>query len=376
MKKIVLCLVLASGFYTFVAAQDTCVYFLTPDALVQKEVVLKSANRMFDLNLMIGVKWLQIDNKIQLIFDRKTVQGNDFLLLLFPMTAKPQPVKTAIDCKSRKALLWSKLKSADAQYLKYFIKSDSLKIDDFKDCYKSLANNNEEEFTFERMGTEDFIISLPGFFVVKTEKRPWYTLSKRNKKVQFVTQPVDLHIHFPRIPVAPDKCEMGDKVVAYIEAYKKKLDEDITDLLDAQKNKNCTYFNLLKDIMRRTFVELNDKCERYAAECEEVASTIKVYNDAFDRIFTEQCSAPAVQASTTACSLSESELSSINNRLKNLQMKINVKKRNNVSPAEESKEYRTIKTTILPRLTPECRKRYKQAIDALESYCVNIESLL
>jgi len=373
MKKIVLSIIMATGFYAFVAAQDTCVYYLTPDVLVQKEVTLKSANQMFDLNLMINVKWLQIENKVQLIFDRKTVQGNDFFMLLFSMSNKPQPVKAAIDCKSRKALLWSKLKSADSQYLRYFLKSDSLKIEDYGDCYKSLASNNEEEFTFELRGTEDFIISLPGFFVVKKEKRPWYTLSRRDKKVQFVTRPVDLYIQFERKPVAANRCEIAPNVVAYIEAYRKKQDEDITDLLDAQKNRNCTYFNLLKDIMRRTFVELNDKCERYT-ECETVAAAIKVYNGAFEKAFAEQCTAPA--APTATCSLSESELSSINNRLKNLQMKINVKKRNSESPDEEAKEYRMIKSSILPRLTPECRRRYKQLIDALESYCVNIESLL
>jgi hypothetical protein len=269
--------------------------------------------------------------------------------------------------------LWSKLKSAESQYLKYFLKSDNLKIEDFRDCYKSLANNNEEEFTFEFKEQEDFVISLPGFFVVKTEKRPWYSFSKRDKKVQFVTQPFDLHIQFERKPEAPDKCENAPTVVAYIEAYKKKLDEDIVDLLEAQKNRNCTYFNLLKDIMRRTFVELNDKCERFT-ECETVAEAIKAYNDAFEKVYEEQCSAPAAPAAT--CSLSESELSSINNRLRNLQMKINVKKRNSESTDEEAKEYRSIKTTIIPRLTPECRRSYKAAIDALESYCVNIENLL
>ena len=373
MKKIVLSIIMAAGLYAFAAAQDTCVYYLTPDVAVQKEVTLKSANQMYDLNLMVSAKWLQIDNKIQLIFDRKSSQGNDFLLLLFSMSEKSVPVSTAIDSKSGKKSLWSKLKSADAQYLRYFLKSDNLKIEDFRDNYKSLANNNEEEFTFELKEFEDFIITLPGFFVVKTEKRPWYSFSKRDKKVMFVTQSFDLHIQFERKPVAPDRCEIAPTVVAYIDAYKKKLDEDIVDLMEAQKNKSCTYFNLLKDIMRRTFVELNDKCERFT-ECETVAEAIKTYNNAFEKAYEEQCTAPAAPAAT--CSLSETELTSINNRLRNLQMKINVKKRNNESSDEEAKEYRSIKTTILPRLTPECRKRYKAAIDALESYCVNIESLL
>ena len=366
---------MAAGFYSFVAAQDkdACVFYLTPDVMVQNEITLQSANLMFDMKLMVGVKWLHIENKIQLVFDRKTVQGNDFLLLLFPMSKKPVSVGAAVDCKSGKKLLWSKLKSSDAKHLNFFLRSDKLVIEDFSNCYKTLANNNEEEFTFKLTGEEDFVITLPGFFVVKTEKRPWYAFSKRDKKVQFVTQPFDLYIQFERKPETPNKCEIAPAVVAYIETHKKKLDEDITDLLAAQKNNSCTYFNLLKDIMRRTFVELNDKCERYTY-CEEVAAAIKIYNDAFEKAFAEQCSAPAAPAAT--CSFSESELTSINNRLRNLQMKINVKKRNNESLDDEVKEYRQIKTTILPRITPECRKRYKPAIDALESYCVNIEGLL
>ena len=373
MKKIVLLMILATGFFTTVAAQDTCVYYLTPDVLVHKDIVLKSTNEMFDLSLRVSVKWHEIDNKVQLIFDRKSVQGNDMFLLLFSLSHQSVPVGSAIDCKSRNKVLWSKLKSADAQYMKYFIQSDNLIMEDFFDCYKTLASNNEEEYTFELKEFEDFVITLPGFFVVKTEKRPWYSFSKRNKKVQYVTKPVDLYIQFERKPVTADKCEIGPTVVAYIEAHKNKLDEDIVDLLEAQKNRSCTYFNLLKDILRRRFVELNDKCERYT-NCEEVAAAIKVYNDAFNKVFAEQCTAPVAQAA--ACTLSESELSSINNRLRNLQMKINVKKRNNESTDEEVKEYRTIKTTIIPRLTAECRKRYKPLIDALESYCVNIESLL
>ena len=364
---------MAAGFYTLVAAQDkdACVFYLTPDVMVQNEITLQSANLMFDMKLMVGVKWLQIENKIQLVFDRKTVQGNDFLLLLFPMSKKPVSVGAAVDCKSGQKLLWSKLKSSDAKHLNYFLRSDKLTIEDYSNCYKTLANNNEEEFTFKLNGEEDFVITLPGFFVVKTEKKSGLFSSKRDKKVQFVTKPFELKIQFKRKPGVANRCEIAPSVVAYIEAYKKKLDEDAVDLLDAQKNRSCTYFNLLKDIMRRTFVELNDKCERYTV-CEDVALAIKKYNDTFEKAYAEQCSAPPA----AACSFSESELSSINNRLKNLQMKINVKKRNNESRDEETKDYRAIKTTILPRLTPECRKTYKQLIDALESYCVSIESLL
>ena len=374
MKKLILSLILASGFHALVAAQDTCIYYLTPDKQVQKEIVLKSTNELFDLKLKLGVKWFQVENKIQLVFDRKTVTGNDLFILLLSMSKKNEPIKSAIDCKSMKKPLWSKLKSEDSKYMQHFIKSDNLVIDNYSNCYRSLANNNEEEFIFDLKEFEDFVISLSGAFVVKTEKRPWYTFSKRDKKVQFKTKPLDLHIQFERKPVI-DTCGIAEKVVAYIGAYNKILQEDTQELMEAQRTKSCLFFNLLKDKMRRTFVELNDKCERYTV-CPDVAAAIKTYNDAFEKAFKEECVAAAAPVRTSNCTLSESELTSFNNRLKNLQMKINVKKRNSESADDEMKEYRTIKAAIVPRITPECRRSYKQSIEALESYCTNIESLL
>jgi len=375
MKKIFLLMTLLTGSYSLIAAQDTCVFYLTPDVQVQKEVVLKSASEIYDLNLMLGVKWLQVDNKIHLLFDRKTVKGNDSYILLFPMLKRTQSIKEVTDCKSGKKTLWSKLKSADSKSMQYFLSSDNLKIEEYLNCYKLLPNNNEEEFVFELNEFDDFVLSLPGFFVVQSEKRPWYTFSKRDKKVLFKTKPFDLNIQFERKPVV-DTCGIADKVVTYIEAYRKILDEDSQELLTAQKNKSCIFFSHLKDKIRRTFVELNDKCERYN-KCPEVATVIKSYNEAFEKIYNEQCVAAAAAPSRTAtCSLSESELSLFNNRLKNLQMKINVKKKNSESISDESKEYREIKAAVAPRITPECRKSYKQYIDALENYCAIIESLL
>ena len=374
MKKIILLMTLLTGIYSSVAAQDTCSFYLTPDVQVQKEVVLKSTSEVFDLNLMIGVKWLQVDNKIHLLFDRKAVKGNDSYILLFPMMIKTHPIREVADCKSGKKTLWSKLKSEDSKSMQYYLKSDNLTIDNYTDCYKLLPNNNEDEFFYELKEPDDFVISLTGFFVVKSEKRPWYTFSKRDKKVLFRTKPFDLHIQFERKPVI-DTCAINEKVVAYIEAYKKILDEESQELMTAQKNKSCIFFNLLKDKIRRTFIELNSKCERYTS-CIEVASAIKDYNEAFEKIFSTTCVAAAAPAKAASCTLSENELTLINNRLKNLQMKINVKKKNNESISDESKEYREIKTAIVPRLTPECRKNFKSYIDALENYCGIIEGLL
>ena len=373
MKRIFLVMIIATGFYSLVAAQDTCLFHLPPDVQVQKEVVLKSTNDMFDLNLKIGVKWFEVENKIQLLFDRRTVTGNDLFILLFSMSPKTELISDFTDCKSGKKVLWTKLKSEDSKSLQYFIQSDNLKIENYMFCYKSLANNNEEEFAFDLKEFEDFRISLPGFLVVKTEKRPWYSFSKRDKRVMYKTKPFDLYIEFERIEEVVDNvCAIAERVVPYIEHHKRMLDEETQELLAAKKNNSCIFFNLLKDKMRRTFVELNDRVERYT-HCEDIAAAIQVYNNAFETVFKEECTAPVRTAS--ACTLSENELSSINNRLRNLQMKINVNKRNNASADSEFKEYRSIKAAILPRITPDCRKSFRQAIEAFESYCVNIESL-
>jgi len=374
MKKIILLMTLVTGFYSSVAAQDTCSFYLTPDVQVQKEIVLKSASGLFDLNVMVGIKWLQVDNKIHLLFDRKEVKGNDSYILVFPMLKQTRLIKEVADCKSGRKTLWSKLKSEDSKSMQYFLRSENLTIDNYMDCYKLLPNNNEDEFVYEIKELEDFVISLPGFFVVKSEKRPWYAFSKRDKKVLFKTIPFDLNIQFEHKQVF-DTCAIAEKVINYIEAYKKILDEDSQELLAAQKNKSCVFFNLLKSKMRTTFVDLNSRCERYTT-CGEVGATIKEYNQAFEKIFSETCVAAATPARAATCTLNENELTMINNRLKNLQMKINVKKKNNESTSDESKEYKEIKTSILPRLTPECRKSYKAYIDALENYCSIIDGLL
>ena len=328
---------------------------------------------MFDFNMMFSVKWLQLENKIQLVLDRKSVKGNDLFFLLLSMSKKNEPIKSAVDIKSQKKSLWSKLKSNDTKNTRYFLSSPNLKIENYANGFKLLANNNEEEFVFDMNETEDFKIQLPGFLVVKTEKRPWWTLSKRDKKLQFITKPLDLVIQFEKKNVS-DTCAMAEQVIAYIEAHKKMLAEESEELLEAQKNKNCLYFTALKEIMYRKFVDANARCERYAKACPEVALAVQGYKEAFEAIYKEQCTAPARPAAS-ACSLSESELSSVNNKLRTLQMKITVKKKDGINADNEFKDYRTIKTAVTSRLTPDCQKQYKNAIDAFINYCTTIESL-
>jgi len=358
------------GAVSFSNAQDAYVYDLQPDVYVTNEVVLKGLNATDELKLTVGVKWMQKENQIRLTFDRKTTAGNDASFLLFPLVNKKAFINDITDCKSQKKPLWSK--SEGLNYLHYFLESDNLDITGFKNCYKSLANNNEEEFNFEIKNPEDFTINLTGIYVAKTVKKPWYFFSSRDKKIEYKADSIALTMRLPQNKQII-RCDNSEQVVAYINAQKQILEIDHADLMDAQKNQNCTLFGLLKDIIRRKFVETNDKCEKYTAICEEIAQAIKGYNDEFESIQNEQCKSSVSVSS--ACNLSEQEITSINNRLKNLQMKINVKKKDGSSPDAEYKEYQSIKTTVNQKLTPDCRRRYKSLIDAYNSYCTRIESL-
>jgi len=149
--------------------------------------------------------------------------------------------------------------------------------------------------------------------------------------------------------------------------------KDYEELIEAQKKQNCTLFGLIKDKIRGVHSTTNENCEKYT-NCEIIAATLKTYNDKVESALREECKSAPVTAAT--CTLSESELSAINNRLKNLQMKINVKKKDGASTAEELREFQSIKNAVNPKLTNECRRRYRNLIDAYNSYCTVIDGLL
>ena len=362
-------------FTTFVAiAQDIYEYDVRPEELISKEVILKGPFERDELKIMLGVKWWEIDQRIQLVFDRKNVSSNDAFLLFFPFFNKKTDIKGIVDCKFKKKNVWTKSKSAQLKYMTYFLESDHLYITNFSQCYRSLASNNEEEFEFMLKNVEnEFKISLNGLYIARSSKRPWYTFSKRDKKLEFKVQPIDLLIRMPVVEPEKDVCEIAAKVVPYISVINELMLKKYDELIDAQKKQNCALFGLIKDSIRRVQNETNEKCEKYT-NCETIASALKAYNDKVESALREECKTKT--GPTAACTLSESELSAINNRLKNLQMKINVKKKDGDSTAEELREFQSIKNAVNPNLTTECRKKYKNLIDAYNSYCTVIEGLL
>ncbi len=360
---------------SFALAQQTVEFDLKPDEQTQKEIVLKGPLPTDELRIMMGIKWFEMDHRIQLVFDRKTLNDIDDPLLLFPFYEHKEGIKGVKDCKSHKKLLWTKIKDSDLSNMAYFLKSDHLTINDYKHCYRTLAKNNEEEFFYDLSVVEhEFSIQLNGLFVIKHERRPWFYFSSRDKKILYKCDPVTLQIRLELRPEAAEVCEISAVVIPYVKRVHEIMLEDREELLSAQKSQSCTYFGLLKDKIRRMFVETNDKCEKYV-DCEEIAAALKEYNDICLSLFDETCKSATVATASAACTLSETELSSINSRLKTLQMKINIKKKDGNSTAEEYKDYQSIITTVNPKLTQDCRKRYKNLIDAYTSYCTVIEGL-
>jgi len=354
-------------------AQDKYEFEVKPDGNVTKEVTLKGGKND-PLKLKIKVEWKAQENRIGLTFDRKSLSDNDAYLLFFPLLADKKSFKKVVDCKLQKKTLWSKTVNAKSNPMSYFLRSDNLFINDQKNCYLSLANNNEEEFSFTaKRFTEDFSIELSSLFVAKQQKKPWFTFSKKDKKLLFKANPVTLVIRpeQPK-PVEPDKCETEDIALGYINAHHTILASNIISLKEALNKKNCTFFGLLMENIKNTYNEVNEKCSKYL-DCEAISQALKKYNLECEIIMREECVVktppPAV------CNLSENELTSINSLLKNLQMRINVKKKDGVSTVEEYREYQSIKTNVNPKLTQECRRRFGNLIDAYTNYCTVIESL-
>jgi len=371
MKKAIMYLIILTVAAFTAHAQKTYQFDMKPDIPVTKEVVLEGIQNTDELKIALKVEWKTSDDRLHLTFDRKTVNENDVYLLLFPLLWEKKPLSEVADCRLQKRSLYSKTLNVNSTKTGYFLTAENLIITNLFNCYRSLANNNVEEFAFEMKNVEDdFTIALTDLYVAKTQKKSWF--SKKDKKLLFKVKPVTLQMIPEKKPVKPDNCAMAGVVVPYIQAQHTVLKTYIDELKDARQKQNCTVFGLFMDKIRRTFVELNDKCERFA-DCEQIAEALKIYNKDVESAMEETCKAPVQQASS--CNVSENELISINNMLRNLQMKINVKKKDGASTVEEYKDFQAIKNAVNPKLTPECRKRYKGLTDAYTSYCTVIQGL-
>ena len=375
MKKVIIYLIILTGATFTALAQKVYQFDMKPDVPVTKEVVLEGVQTADELKIAVKVEWKTSDDRLHLTFDRKSLNENDVFLLLFPLLWEKKPLNELADCRLQKKSIYSKTLNVNSTKTTYFLTAKNLIVANMFNCYRSLANNNEEEFAFEMKNVEDdFTIGLNELFVAKTQKKSWF--SKKDVKVLFSVKPVTLLMipeKKPVVPEKPDNCSMENVVLPYINAQHTALKTYIEELKDAQKKQSCMIFGLFMDKIRRTFIELNDRCERFK-DCETIMSALQIYNKDVEAAMQEECKAPPQR--TASCSISESEMNAVNNMLRNLQMKINVKNKDGVSTAEEYKDFQAIKNTVNPRLTAECRRAYKGQIDAYTGYCTVIQGLI
>ena len=354
------------------SAQDRYEFDVKPDEFVSQDITLKG-NKNDQLKLKVKVGWKAQENRLSLTFDRKSVSENEAYLLFFPLLANKKPFKKVNDCKFQKNALWSKSVKAKTNPMSYFLKSNNLLIKDYQNCYLSLANNNEEEFSYEAKSfAEPFSVELTELFVARHQKRPWYKFSSRDKRLLFKAEPISLLIRPEKPAVVVDKCIQEEMTIAYINAHHSILSSNSAALKEAQAKRNCTYFDVLKETIRSVKNEVNQKCSKHL-ECDAIDVALKKYNLECDIILREECT-PQTQTAAV-CNLTENELMSINSMLKNLQMKINVKKKDGLSTADELREFQSIKNNVNPKITNECRRRFKNLIEAYTNYCTVIEGL-
>ncbi len=371
MKRIITLAVLFIGISIGARAQDSQRYHFTfSDFSNQKDttVLFRNPQSQEGVKVRLDVNWDKKQKSLKLTFDRKSVPGNDFDILFFPLSTEQTTVKEIIDCKSLKKTLWHAGNGANLNPVRYFMEADSLDRIRPNNCFAYLPNNNEIDFTFDTPETHTITIRLNGLYVGKVAKRPWYTFSGRDKKIEYKAEPVTITLHYQQ--EAPTD-RMEEKVVAFLQEQMTKLDGDAKYLFESQQARNCNLFSVLQHLIKQDFINNNIKCEKFK-DYAKVAPLLKQYNYQCERLMEETCSAP--QAAT--CSLSEQEITQVNNQLKNLQMKITLMKKNNEDIEAEKKEFLSILSGIDSRITPECKRKYKRLLDAYMNYCDRIQGLL
>ena len=311
MKKIFLLFIFAVYSASFLVAQDKYDYTVRPNELTNKEITLKGPFGAEDIKINLGVKWLETENRIQLALERRTVSNDIYVLL--PLTKGKKRISAISDYNYQEKVLWTNTEKKELRTMKYFLNSDNLKITDFSNSYKTLGYNNVEEFNFDKKNVErEITITLDGIYVATTLDRPWYSFSKRNLNIIYVAKPITIFVRLEQ-RVAPPPPPPPPPPAP-------------------------------------------EPPPPPAPEPPVVAP-------------------PVVSPPAPVCNITENELSTINNNLRNLQMRINVKKREGSSIAEENKEYQSIKTSTNARLSAECRRRYTSLVEAYDNYCKIIEGL-
>lgn len=365
----------ASVFKLF--AQEPVRFKLQPGTSEKKEVqiVQPYSDGLDDFPLFLTMEWV-VDggkNNIVMTFDRTNSEGEG-LLLSFPLMKNAMLLSDVKACNSLSKRIWRGKGARSVRQMDYFLQSDDIEKQ-YSDCYRYVAANNEEEFDLGNIGEKESVFfSLINLYVMREEKRPWYYLSKRDMKLEFRAEPIDVEIILERPPADP--CELESNIgllkeaerrVAELESIKEEAEEVI------RTNRNCS--SLLKAIFED--VEENfplDQPEWDSSECNKVKGAYSNYKKVRINILSQQCRSVATgggssSSATTRCP----DLKKINQQLMNLQMEIYAKKKDGKSPEKERTSFLSIKNDTDKKITSSCDK---DLLDSYRSFCTYIEDAL
>ena len=347
-------------------AQETIRLKLQPGASEKKEIriIQPYSDGIDNFSMFLKVDWVTDaeKNNIILTFDRTNSEGKN-LILCFPLMKNSMSTNSVKAFNSLSKQIWRGKSAKSIRQMEYFFQSDDVEKN-YNDYYRYVAVNNEEEFDLGNVGDKkNLFISLNNLYVIREEKRPWYLLSKRDMKMEYRAEPINLEIVLETDPCLFENnialLEEAKEKIIELEAIKEKAEEVV------RVNRNCS------SQLRRIFeeVEYSFPLEQPAwssSNCNEVQVAFFEYQKIRTDIFSQRCrSAPA----TGDCP----DLQNINKQLMSLQMEIYSKKREGKSVENEKAQFLTIKNDTDKKITSSCDKNL---LDSYRSFCAYIEDAL
>lgn len=348
-------------------AQDLIHFSLKPETPEKKEIQLVQPNSdgINDFKILLNAEWKTIDghDRINLTFDRTNSDG-EALLLCFPLVNQAISPKKVTSCNSSSKRIWKGKGAKSVKKMRYFLQSNDIDKD-FKDCYRFVAINNKEEFEFNILERNEIInLSLTNLFVMREAKRPWYKFSKRDVKLEYHAEPINIQIKLNRV------CERQENILILKDINKKVLglEELLSKANNAVNSNNChSQIRQIQNELKNSYPF--DQQGWSDSECDDIRIAFSKYKELRDEIYAVKCNKISTQNTKQRCP----DLKTINKRLMNLQMQIYAKKKDGKDISKEKSEYLSIKNNTDPNITSDCNK---DLLTAYKSFCTYIEEAL
>ena len=378
MKRIVLFFVIIPVIIPKLIAQGNVKFNLKPNESEKKKIPI-SGSSFGSFDVLLELKWEEENNQIQILFDRMSIP-EEYILCL-PLMEKAMLIDDIEDCRSKTKSLWRGKMAKEIRRLHYFMESDDLKKN-YAPCCKFVAPDNELEdsIRFDIIKNKKrIVIAFNGLYVLKNEKQPRFSFSKRDMKIECKAKPVYLEIKFGK----KDLCKETADIVSDIEAEIDRLKTLKSEAETAKNAKNCFFSNselyIIKNNRMKDFPEDNPEWNKYS-ECREIVNRMEKYKAIRSEILNIQCeikivvapysfsppSPPPVTTTSAPCRLEE-----INDRLLSLQMAINAKKVDGKNYDVERTIFYEIKSKT--KITSGCPEKM---VSSYNNFCKNIEKAL